>query len=166
MMWMVIGLTSLMVSLVGLVLFLVKVFKKDDAYKKWGTMALAFFMLFLVSVVSTSSSQAPATTTDPVPATTTDTAPATIPTPDPAPAPKNEPTMTMAEFDQIKNGMTYEEVTAIVGGPGEMVVETGTPGDQYYTVAYKFNGEGSLGANAQLMFQGGKLNMKAQAGLK
>ena len=80
--------------------------------------------------------------------------------------PQNKPTMTKAEFDQIQNGMTYPEVTAIVGGPGEMVVETGTPGDPLYTVAYKFNGEGSLGANSQLMFQGGKMNTKAQFGLK
>lgn len=83
----------------------------------------------------------------------------------PAPA-KNKPTMTKAAFDQIKNGMTREEVTAIVGGPGEMTVETGSPGDQFYTAAYQYEDKGSLGANAQLMFQGGKLNTKAQMGLK
>lgn len=80
--------------------------------------------------------------------------------------PQNKPAMTKAEFDQIQSGMTYSQVTAIVGGPGEMVVETGTPGDPLYTVAYKFDGEGSTGANVQLMFQGGKMNTKAQFGLK
>ena len=95
----------------------------------------------------------------------TTVAPAPAPAPTPAP-PKNKPTMTKAEFDKIQNGMTLEEVIAIVGGPGELLVESGTPGDQMHTVGYKFDGDGVPGANAQLMFQGNKLNMKAQAGLK
>ena len=37
--------------------------------------------------------------------------------------PKNQPDMSEAEFDQIKIGMTYEQVATIVGGPGEMVVK-------------------------------------------
>lgn len=79
--------------------------------------------------------------------------------------PKNKPAMSKAEFEQIQNGMSYEEVTAIVGGPGELSSETGTKGDEFYTAAYTFKGE-SLGANAILMFQGGKLMSKSQAGLK
>jgi len=99
-------------------------------------------------------------------ATTKETPTPTSPTTTTAPVSKNKPTMTKAEFDQIKDGMSYEEVAAIVGGPGELQAESGTPGDQFHTVSYKFDGEGSMGANAQLMFQGGKLNMKAQMGLK
>ena len=82
--------------------------------------------------------------------------------------PKNESAMSMNEFNQIKNGMTYEQTTAIVGSPGEMVAETGNPGDQFYTVTYQFEGEGSSildGAYAQLTFQSGKLNSKAQKGI-
>ena len=81
---------------------------------------------------------------------------------------KNEPNMSMDEFEQINNGMTYEQVTAIVGSPGEIVVETGTPGDQFYTVTYQFKGEGDVwsNANAQLMFQSGKLITKSQMGIK
>ena len=81
---------------------------------------------------------------------------------------KNLPNMSMDEFEQIKNGMTYEQVTEIVGATGEIVVETGTPGDQFYTVTYQFKGEGSIwgNANAQLMFQGGKLTTKTQIGLE
>jgi len=82
------------------------------------------------------------------------------------PASNNKPTMTKAEFDQIKDGMSYDEVAAIVGGPGELQAESGAKGDAAHTVSYGFDGEGSMGANAQLMFQGGKLNMKAQMGLK
>ncbi|WP_309479061.1 DUF3862 domain-containing protein [Brevibacillus agri] len=86
------------------------------------------------------------------------------------PAPKtsetNEGTMSKAEFDKIQNGMSYEEVVAIVGGPGEMLSETGTKGDQFYTVMYAWEGEGGFGANANAMFQGGKMISKSQFGLK
>ena len=77
---------------------------------------------------------------------------------------KNDKTMTKSEFNSIKNGMTYKQVTAIVGGPGELLVGAGNPGDQLYTV--QFYGEGSMEANAQLMFNGGKVESKAQMGLK
>ena len=98
---------------------------------------------------------------------------ATKETPDPPSAMKvtaptllqqNDKCMTMDEFEKIKNGMTYKQVTAIVGGPGELLVGAGNPGDQRYTV--QFYGEGSMEANAQLVFQGGKLDSKAQMGLK
>ncbi|NTV91008.1 MAG: DUF3862 domain-containing protein [Clostridiales bacterium] len=94
------------------------------------------------------------------------------PTPTPAPvstttqAPANKPTMTKAEFDQLKSGMTYEEATAIIGGPGEVLSESGNAGDEYHTVMYQYKGEGGFGANANLMFQGNKLMNKAQMGLK
>lgn len=78
----------------------------------------------------------------------------------------SEGTITKAEFEQIKNGMTYEEVVKIVGGEGELITESGTPGEESYTVAYQYTGKGSVGANANFMFQGGKLITKAQAGLK
>ena len=106
------------------------------------------------------------TTTSPAPAVTPTPAPVPAPTPAPVVAPTNDPNMSKAEFDKIQNGMTYEAVVKIVGGPGEMTAETGTKGDDYYTVAYSFKGENGFGANAQLMFQGGKLNTKAQMGLK
>jgi hypothetical protein len=92
-------------------------------------------------------------------------APAPAPTPAPEP-PKNKPAMSKAEFDQIQNGMTYEQVTAIIGGSGEMMSEVGSKGDQFYTVIYQYEGEGDFGANANLTFQGSKLQMKAQFGLK
>ncbi len=81
-------------------------------------------------------------------------------------APKNEPTMTKAEFDQLQSGMSYEEATEIIGGPGEVMSESGIPGDALHTIMYQYDGEGDIGANANLMFQGNKLNNKAQMGLK
>jgi hypothetical protein len=83
------------------------------------------------------------------------------------PAPKkNNPGISKAEFEAIKDGMSYEEVVKIVGGPGELQAESGKPGEELYTVSYMFKGEKGIGANAQIMFQGDKMNMKAQAGLK
>lgn len=91
--------------------------------------------------------------------------PSDAPTSKPTEQPKNKPTITKEEFEQVQNGMTYDEVTKIIGGPGEIMSEVGTKGDQFYTVIYMYKGE-SLGANANLTFQGGKLNAKAQFGLK
>ncbi|HEY8908926.1 MAG TPA: DUF3862 domain-containing protein [Desulfosporosinus sp.] len=81
---------------------------------------------------------------------------------------KNLPDISMDEFEQIKNGMTYKQVTEIIGSTGEIVVETGTPGDQFYTVSYQFKGEGNIwgNANAELVFQGGTLTSKTQRGLE
>ncbi|SHH37497.1 DUF3862 domain-containing protein [Desulforamulus hydrothermalis] len=78
----------------------------------------------------------------------------------------NKPTISKEEFDQLKSGMSYEEATAIIGGPGVVISESGNPGDQLHTVMYQYEGEGDLGANANLLFQGNKLQNKAQFGLK
>jgi hypothetical protein len=75
-------------------------------------------------------------------------------------------TITKEEFDKIQNGMTYEQVKQIVGGEGQKISETGKPGAADHTVMYEYNGEGDIGANASLMFQGGKLINKSQFGLK
>lgn len=80
---------------------------------------------------------------------------------------KNQPEISMAEFELIKNGMTYEQVTSIIGSDGEIINETGTPGAQLYTATYHFKGNGGIwGANAELMFQSGTLKTKTQQGLK
>lgn len=109
----------------------------------------------MISLLGCGTAEATKKTTDPASAMKV-TAPAVIL--------KNDKTMTKAEFEKAKNGMTYKQVTAIVGGPGELLVGAGNPGDQHYTV--QFYGEGSMEANAQLMFNGGKLESKAQMGLK
>nr|WP_263324259.1 DUF3862 domain-containing protein [Neobacillus sp. Marseille-Q6967] len=74
--------------------------------------------------------------------------------------------MTLEQFNQIQNGMTYEEVKAIVGGEGEIVSESGEKGSQFHTVVYSYQGKGSIGANASLTFQGNKLQNKSQFGLE
>ncbi|PGB21675.1 hypothetical protein COM06_30045 [Bacillus toyonensis] len=81
-------------------------------------------------------------------------------------APKNKPGISKAEFDQIQNGMSYDEVKAIIGSDGEVLSETGQAGDQFHTIMYKWDGEKGFGANANFMFQDGKLQNKSQFGLK
>ncbi|WP_282938718.1 DUF3862 domain-containing protein [Paenibacillus sp. RC67] len=75
-------------------------------------------------------------------------------------------TITKAKFEKIENGMSYEEVTKIIGGPGELLSEIGNKGEKTHTTVYMYKGEGTIGANANFTFQGGKLLAKAQAGLK
>lgn len=72
--------------------------------------------------------------------------------------------VTEEKFKQIKEGMTYEEVVAIVGAEGTVMSETGVAGDPLHTIAYEFETDGWL-SSATMMFQGGKLINKAQAGL-
>jgi outer membrane protein assembly factor BamE (lipoprotein component of BamABCDE complex) len=75
-------------------------------------------------------------------------------------------TVTLDEFNQVQNGMTYEEVVTVVGGEGNMLSETGEKGTDFYTIMYDYKGKGDLGANANFTFQGGKLQNKSQFGLK
>lgn len=81
-------------------------------------------------------------------------------------APKNKPGISKAEFDQIQNGMSYEEVKNIIGSDGKVISESGQTGDQFYTIMYSWKSEKGVGANARFMFQEGKLQNKSQFGLK
>ncbi|MBJ7987797.1 DUF3862 domain-containing protein [Bacillus cereus] len=81
-------------------------------------------------------------------------------------APKNKPGISKAEFDQIQNGMSYDEVKTIIGSDGEVLSENGQAGEQFHTIMYKWDGEKGFGANANFMFQEGKLQNKSQFGLK
>lgn len=79
----------------------------------------------------------------------------------------NPPTITLEEFNAIMIGMTYQEVYEIIGGPGEVISEVDLGlGEQYRTVMRQWMGEGSLVANANITFQGGKVTLKAQLGLQ
>lgn len=76
------------------------------------------------------------------------------------------PTMSMAEYTRITQGLPCDQLAGIVGGAGRVEAESGT-GD-LHTVAYAWNGEGSTGANASVTCQGSPLVvvLKAQAGLR
>ena len=60
--------------------------------------------------------------------------------------------------------MTYEEVISIIGGEGELSSQVDVAG--YDTKMYMWEGEGSIGANANVTFQNNALTSKAQFGLK
>lgn len=59
----------------------------------------------------------------------------------------NDPGISKAEYDQLENGMTYDEAKAIIGGPGELFEEMGSEGDPYHLLSYQFIGEGKQGIN-------------------
>lgn len=81
-------------------------------------------------------------------------------------ADSDSPEVSLEKFNQVENGMTTEEVFAIVGGEGEIQSETGEIGTDFYTVMYSYPGEGGLGSNVSFMFQGDKLQNKSQFGLE
>lgn len=79
----------------------------------------------------------------------------------------NPSTITLAEFDAIQTGMSYQEVFDIIGGRGTVFSEVDAGlGSEYYTVIYQWDGEGAVGANANVTFQGGTVTAKAQLGLE
>lgn len=77
---------------------------------------------------------------------------------------KTNSKMTLEKYNRIQTGMTAEEVKEIVGNLGKVASESDVGG--YKTIVLQFDGSGSLGANANVTFQNGRVVMKAQAGLK
>ena len=79
----------------------------------------------------------------------------------------SEASISLEEFNKIKTGMTYDEVCDIVGGEGTLgsSVDVGA-GAEYKTEIYQWTGDGSIGANANVTFQGGKVVSKAQIWLR
>ena len=73
-------------------------------------------------------------------------------------------TMTMDKYNRIEMGMTAEEVKGIVGSLGKVMSESDVAG--YKTVIVTFEGNGSIGSNANITFQNGRVMSKAQVGLK
>ena len=78
--------------------------------------------------------------------------------------------MTLKEFDSIQIGMTAPEVANIVGSNG-VISSTSTTDIPELNIYHKieirsYEGAGSVGANALITFENGKVTMKVQAGLK
>lgn len=67
--------------------------------------------------------------------------------------------ITFEQYKEIEIGMTYKEVTEIIGGDGKAISEADD------MVVYSYFGSGDTGANAILSFHKGKLMNKAQSGL-
>lgn len=75
-----------------------------------------------------------------------------------------EKTITRAEYNRITYNMTYSQVKFLIGGPGELEVSSYI--GRELTEIYSWKGNGSVGANANITFQDGKVIRKAQYGLK
>ncbi len=73
-------------------------------------------------------------------------------------------TISLSEYNCIENGMTYEQVVAIVGGEGTVLSETNSQELGIHTIMYYYDGI-QLGANANFTFQNNELITKAQMGL-
>jgi hypothetical protein len=95
---------------------------------------------------------------------TTSSSPSSLPgSPSKASASNSSAGVTMANFSQLKTGMTYAQVVKILGKDGEEMSSNEISGIK--TVMYKWDGNG-FAANMNAMFQNGKLMSKAQLGLK
>ena len=71
------------------------------------------------------------------------------------------PVVTMAKYERIEKGMTYEQVCAIIGAAGQEIASSGTAG--YTTVTYSWKNPD--GSNMNAVFQDGGLISKAKSGL-
>ena len=74
----------------------------------------------------------------------------------------SESELTMAKYNQIKNGMTYKQVVEILGSEGTETMSSGE--GKYKVTSYKWDGE-----NYQFItcvFMGDKMTSKVQANLK
>ena len=72
--------------------------------------------------------------------------------------------LNLEKFNKIETGMTYEQVVAIIGEEGTALSESEI--SNIKTIIYSWYGKGSIGANANITFQNGKVISKAQFGLK
>lgn len=72
--------------------------------------------------------------------------------------------ITLDEFNRIKTGMRYEEVSEIVGSYGVEIAHSEVAG--YQTLIIGWDGIGDLGANANVTFSVGQVYAKAQFGLR
>jgi hypothetical protein len=76
-----------------------------------------------------------------------------------------EPTITLAEYSRLSDGISYSAAAAIVGTQGVETSRVAIPETpSLLTIAYSWKNDD--GSNAIVMFQGDKLISKSQVGLK
>lgn len=74
-----------------------------------------------------------------------------------------EPGLTLENYNRIETGMTYDMVVALLGAPGEVQMEVDVGAPEFKTVNYQW---GAGFEYCAITFQGGKVAMKMQIGLK
>lgn len=71
--------------------------------------------------------------------------------------------VTLEKFNQIENGMTYDEVKQIIGSDGTLSTEAGS--GEYNTKIYYWYGEDNI-SNATISFTNDQVTAKSQIGLE
>ncbi|CAF1067775.1 unnamed protein product [Adineta steineri] len=72
--------------------------------------------------------------------------------------------ITLQQYKTIQSGWTQQQVAVLLGGPGTIVSQVGTPGP-YQLTTVQYSGLQSSTAIADFVFIGGSLSSKAQIGL-
>ena len=70
--------------------------------------------------------------------------------------------ITLDKYNQLEIGMTYNEVTELIGSDGTLFTETGEKGSIFYTVVYTYEGVGQADATVSLTFQGENIELKSK----
>ena len=73
--------------------------------------------------------------------------------------------ITLAEYEAVKPGMTYDKVCEILYGEGIMITETDLGAGLAYEQIYMWEGSGLIGASVKITFRNGKVTEKDQIGL-
>ena len=76
-----------------------------------------------------------------------------------------EGVITLDQYNQISEGMTYEEIKAIIGSEGTAGTEIGKEGDAVHSISYNWTGS-EVASFATLTFTNNELQLKFQTGLK
>jgi len=83
-----------------------------------------------------------------------------------ADATTNRPTISLDEYKKIYIGMKYDEVVSVIGGTGKTLSSVDIGDRAYATEVVMWEGDGLIGANATITFQGGRVYALAQVGLQ
>ena len=105
---------------------------------------------------STSASVNPSATTDPNATAAPSATAATV-------------KVSNAQYEQVQNGMTYEQVVGIMGGEGQQLSEStynDSNGNPVTLKIYYWEGQGETGANVSITFQGDVVTTKSSYGLQ
>lgn len=73
----------------------------------------------------------------------------------------SETPISAESFDKLKPGMSYEEVSEIIGGEGILVSDYGFSNEGYHSMSYSYTGIRD-GSRAQFTFRDDKLDSKSQ----
>ncbi len=72
------------------------------------------------------------------------------------------PRVTLASYERVQIGMTYEEVAAVFGGPGVRTAQIKVGGEWLEFYSWKDIGDG----HATIVFKNGRVSEKNQNGLR